>query len=114
MYETVWLGLIIVAGGFSALQLFAHEGGVMATLAAILLWVSLYFGSSNVLATTSSGLVTTNNPTVVWVAAFMAGVHTLVLLVVLLGIGPWSPDEDEDSADAPGMAAVPREMGDRL
>lgn len=109
MYELVWLGMLGLATTFSALQLFAHKGGVAGSLASIIAWVTLYFGSSNVTATTSAGLVATNNPTVVWFAVFMAAVHALVLVFVLLGVGQWS-----ETSESEGVASVAGSMSDRI
>jgi hypothetical protein len=110
MYETVWFGLWLLAVSFSALQLFFHRGGVIGTFATMIAWITLYFSSTNVTAAESAGLITTNNPLAMWLAAFMAFAHFLVLLFVLVGIGPWSDSSGEED----GLADVAGGMGGRL
>lgn len=110
MYETAWLGVFGLATLFSSLQLFFHKGGVTGTLATMIAWAVVYFSSSNILARTDAGLISTNNPMVTWFAVFMVVVHALVLIFVLAGVGAWS----EEDTDAEGMASVATEMGDQL
>lgn len=112
MNEFVYLGLWLTASAFFGLHVFWRLGGIFSSLFNLLLWVVLYFSSTNVLASTGNGLVATNNPTAAWASLFAGGLTVLIAFMAMFG--KWSPEEKEEEERGPGEYSLGDVLGGRL
>lgn len=97
-YELTYGVLWIIGAAFFAIHTVWKLGGLMSSGSMIVMFVILFFSSTNVLASTSAGLISTNNPMAGWLALFMAVASTLVFLFIMLGLAGYGEDEQDEEA----------------
>lgn len=97
-YEVTYGVLWVIAAAFFAIHTVWKLGGLMSSASMIVMFVILFFSSTNVLASTSAGLISTNNPMAGWLALFMALASTLVFFLVLFGLAGYGEDDEDEEA----------------